>query len=349
MYHGNMERCIKNNILPKSFRLKPPIKSIKSIKGYNIMKDCSKELVMLAKNNAKQRMYSSLKKVEEIKLYLKNILSEEHYILIQKVTDNSTEKEFLKKKKQLLDKYNSLLRKNLNLKIRINLTKDERRALKELKKDGQLKVHEFDMGVGFAIMTNDTAKEKIEEQLGKATKAKIDSTSRLTNKIQKKLCKLRKENKFTNKTYFKLYPSDPIPPRLYGTIEAHKPEKNFPMRVIVSTIGTPPYGISKYLVDIIQPTLNKNHHKVKNSRSFVSQTQTWKIEPDEMQVSYDVTNLYPSIPIDKAIDVIIQQLSEDYVDLKTRTKLTLVDIQQLIELCVSEGCFLWDNVIMEFT
>ena len=89
----------------------------------------------------------------------------------------------------------------------------------------------------------------------------------------KKLCNLRKENKFTNKTY----PSDPIPPRLYGIIKAHKPEKNVPMRVIVSTIGTLPYGILKYLVDIIQPTLNKNQQKVKNPKSFVSQAQTWKI------------------------------------------------------------------------
>ena len=117
------------------------------------------------------------------------------------------------------------------------------------------------------------------------------------------------------------------------------------MRVIVSTICTPPYGISKYLVDIIQPTLSKNRHKVKNSKSFVWQAQTWKIEPDQMQVSYDVTNLYPSIPIDKAIDVILQELSEDYDDLKTRTKLKLVDIQQLTELCVSECYFLWDNVV----
>ena len=64
-----------------------------------------------------------------------------------------------------------------------------------------------------------------------------------------------------------------------------------------------------------------------------------------MQVSYDVTNLYTSITIDKAIDVILQQLSEKYEDLKTRTKLTLVDIPQLIELCVSECYFLWGNVI----
>ena len=87
-------------------------------------------------------------------------------------------------------------------------------------------MHEFDKGCGFAIVTNDTAKEKIEEQLGKATKAKIDPTSRLTNTIQKKLCNIRKENKLRNKTYFELYPSDLIPPRLYGTIKAHNTGKN---------------------------------------------------------------------------------------------------------------------------
>ena len=99
----------------------------------------------------------------------------------------------------------NILQKNLNLKIRSNLKKNEKRALKELQKKDKIRVHEFDKACGFAILTNDTAKEKIEEQLGKATKAKIDPTSRLTNKIQKKLCKLRKENKFTNKTFILNY------------------------------------------------------------------------------------------------------------------------------------------------
>ena len=75
------------------------------------MKDYSHKLAVIAKNNARQRISFSLKKVEEIKLYLKNILSEEHCILIQNITDNSRKKEFLKKKKQLIDKYNSLLDK----------------------------------------------------------------------------------------------------------------------------------------------------------------------------------------------------------------------------------------------
>ena len=40
------------------------------------------------------------------------------------------------------------------------------------------------------------------------------------------------------------------------------------MRVIVSTTDNAPYGISKYIVDIIQVTLNKNQHKVKNSKTI---------------------------------------------------------------------------------
>ena len=114
------------------------------------------------------------------------------------------------------------LKKNLKLNIQSNLTKDERRASKELQK---LRVYEFDKGCGLAVVTNDMAKEKIEEQLGKATKAKLDPTSRVKSKIQKKTLQTYKRSKFTNNTYFELFASDAIPPRLYGTIKAYTPEK----------------------------------------------------------------------------------------------------------------------------
>ena len=46
------------------------------------------------------------------------------------------------------------------------------------------------------------------------------------------------------------------------------------MRTIVSTIGTRPYGTSKYLVEAIQPTLNKNKYSVINSYTFVQKAET---------------------------------------------------------------------------
>ena len=77
------------------------------------------------------------------------------------------------------------------------------------------------------------------------------------------------------------------------------------MRTIVSTMRTAPYGTSKYLVDIVQPTLNKNKHRVINSSSFVNEAATWETTLEEIQASYEVTNLYPSIPIDKTITVLM--------------------------------------------
>ena len=105
------------------------------------------------------------------------------------------------------------------------------------------------------------------------------------------LCSLRKKGRFTDKEYEKLYPSDPIAPRMYGTVKAHKPEKNYPMRIVVSTIGTANYGISDYLVKIAQNTLNKNPNRVKNTQTFVEEAKTWDIGKDEVQVSYDLDNL----------------------------------------------------------
>ena len=117
------------------------------------------------------------------------------------------------------------------------------------------------------------------------------------------------------------------------------------MRTIVSTIGTPPYGISKHLIELIQPTLNKSEHRVINSSSFVNEAKTWVINQNEIQVSYDVVNLYPSVPLDKAIPTMLDQLKNDYNELKTRTKLTLVDIHKLLEVCLSECYFIWENKI----
>ena len=111
--------------------------------------------------------------------------------------------------------------------------------------------------------------KRIKEQIGKSIIIDYDPTTTLLNRFQKELAKLRKEGKFDNKTYYKVYPSDAIPTRLYGVVKAHKPEKNYPMRTIVSTIGTVPHGMSKYLAEIIQSTLIKKINRVINSDTFV--------------------------------------------------------------------------------
>ena len=164
-----------------------------------------------------------------------------------------------------------------------------------------MKVYPFDKGIGFALLNDIDSISKIEEKLGKSKIIDCDSINFLTGKFQRHLWKLKKEEEFDKKTYWLIYPSDCIPPRLYETLKAHKPEKNYPMKAEVWTIGSPPYGTSKYLVRIIQPTLNKNKHIVLNSSSFVEEAKQWNISACKIQTSFDVVNLYASVPIDEAV------------------------------------------------
>ena len=120
------------------------------------------------------------------------------------------------------------------------------------------------------------------------------------------------------------------------------------MRTIVSTIATVPYGTYKYLVEIIQPTLNKNINRVINLYTLVKEAKTWEIYQDKVQVSYYVVNLYPPVPVDKVINVLMDTLNSDNEHLQERTKLALMDIHQLTGLCLSKCYFLYENNICLF-
>ena len=135
-----------------------------------------------------------------------------------------------------------ILKNNRNMKIKDNLSQEKQKTLKEIRQiNNNTKVFPFCKGSGFVILSEEDAIKKIKEKLEKAKVIDEDPRQKYTCKIQKHLCKLRKEKKFTDKEYSEIYPSDPIPPNLYGTIKAHKPDKNYPMCTVVSTIETQPY------------------------------------------------------------------------------------------------------------
>ena len=228
--------------------------------------------------------------------------------------------------------------------VKDNLTRSQRTAIKEIKNDSDIKIYPFDKGSGLVRIRNEDAITKIREQIGDTEIIDEDPTEAFARDIRKTLSALNKGGRFTKKEYETIYPSDPIPPRMYGTVKAHKPEKNYPMRIVVSTVGTPPHGISGYLVNIIQNTLNKNDSRLINSTSFVTKAKTWKISPNEVQVSYDVVNLYPSVPIREATQVILEVLNQDS-DLNKYTKLKIPEIKTLLELCLSKCYFIWNQEI----
>ena len=267
--------------------------------------------------------------------------------IVAKTESAALKLEYSKKTEEAQDLRKNVLRAiKLNKTCRDNLTKDQRAAMTEIKKDENISIYSFDKGSGFVRIKTEDALAKIREQVGETKILDHDPTPTFARNIRNVLCEMNKKKKFTKAEYEKIYPSDPIPPRMYGSIKAHKPEKGYPMRTIVSTIGTATHGISEHLVKLIQPALNKSETRIKNSTEFVREAKTWVIAENEVQVSYDVVNLYPSVPLKKATLVILDIIRE-HPGVLTNTKLTIDDIKTLIELCLSKCYFLWNDEIHE--
>ena len=69
-------------------------------------------------------------------------------------------------------------------------------------------------------------------------------------------------------------------------------------------------------------------------RRFANEAKNWLVKTDKVQVSYDVVNLYLSVRINKALDVLKEQLNNDQDNLMKKNKLYLKYIYELAELCL---------------
>lgn len=92
-----------------------------------------------------------------------------------------------------------------------------------------------------------------------------------------------------------LYIPNPNIPRLYCLPKIHKPGKN--MRPIVNTINSPCYNLSKWLTQMLQNLNPYPSLAIKNRFEFINSIKNIKLQEDEIMISFDVTSLYPNIPI----------------------------------------------------
>ena len=169
-----------------------------------------------------------------------------------------------------------------------------------------------------------------------------DKTKELQKNINSAINKLVEENKLTKQEAKNLKTADPNPPSAWTSIKAHKPQKNYPGRNIVSHIGCPQEPIAKELIRILKP-LNANcRYNVKNSTEIAASLRNITLNSDDILVSYDATALYPSIPLQECIDLITEKIRNDST-LSDRTKLEPADIKNLLLLCLTTSQFTFDG------
>ena len=96
--------------------------------------------------------------------------------------------------------------------------------------------------------------------------------------------------------------SAPVLGHMYLLIKIHK--KNFPGRAVVSQIDDPTYKVCEILTGILNPLAQKGESFIENSYELKKHLSLLKIDERDIQASLDVIALYPSIPIEKALECV---------------------------------------------
>lgn len=135
----------------------------------------------------------------------------------------------------------------------------------------------------------------------------------------------------------KIIPTNPQPPRLYSLIKLHK--SGNPIRPVVSFISAPSYLVSQYLINIIKTyTGFVAKYSIKNSFELVSKIKDVYLPNNAKFISFDVSNLFPSIPPKDTLLIVKDLL------IKKNVNIIIQDhILQMLEVCLEQNYFLFND------
>ena len=213
---------------------------------------------------------------------------------------------------------------------RSNISRAEREAIKALAKDDSIVILPADKGRTTVILNKQDYHNKVKALLDDTNtyeKLTSDPTRAIKNKLIQTLKEWRKEERIPNYLYNQLYLTAENVPKFYGLPKIHK--KDVPLRPIVSSIGSVMYDTAKFLAKIMKPLVGLNSHHIVNSEDFVNKIAKLEVPPGQKLVSYDVSSLFTSIPINEAIPVVRAKLESDQ-SLPDRCPLDIAQLSVLL-------------------
>ena len=116
------------------------------------------------------------------------------------------------------------------------------------------------------------------------------------------------------------------------------------MQPIVDTTDTPHYGVGKFLTNLLNPP-TQNEYTVKDSYETVNMIH--KILPEFFDqgyryFSFDVTSLFTNVPLNKTINIILEQI---YKEKLVNTNLRKTTSKKLIKDSCTKTAFSFNGII----
>jgi hypothetical protein len=162
----------------------------------------------------------------------------------------------------------------------------------------------------------------------------------LVDENDKRIIEIKTKGSISQQTYKQLRSAGAKCAVAYGTTKVHK--KDYPIRPIISTIGTYNYATAGYLSMILEENFNalkannstdnvnsnitwnppKKSFKyaLKDTFDFINKVSDFKFEENDFIISIDVESLFTNVPIDETIKIIKDAFFKEKTEKVPRTK-----------------------------
>jgi hypothetical protein len=218
-----------------------------------------------------------------------------------------------------------------------NVTDQVENAIQQLAKDINIKILKADKGNVTVVMDTKEYERKLTEMVSTEEYKKLekDPTRAIEAKVKKSFKPIADDTR-QNLIVRRLALKHTKAPYLYGLPKVHK--EGYPLRAIVSGIGSPCHNLERYLLNNILPFAGKSNSHINNSMDFIELVKGVKMERDDKMVSFDVVNLFTSVPRTEAMKELRDRLGRDH-KLLDRTVLGVEKLMDLINLCLDTTYF----------
>lgn len=136
---------------------------------------------------------------------------------------------------------------------------------------------------------------------------------------------------------YNLLLTNPATPRLYGLPKIHKP--SCPIRPVVSFTNSPSYKLFSCLNSILRDNCELNNPcSLRNTFDLTEKLSDYIIPPESRLISFDVVNLFPSVPTNECISLVRNNLFKS--NMLTHH---VLDICSLLGLALEQNFFKFNN------
>jgi hypothetical protein len=238
------------------------------------------------------------------------------------------------------DRFMSTMRKK---RLR-NLTDEEFSALQSLKRNNNIVISRADKGNAIVVMNKEDYVRRAKVILsGKQFQPVTDKTMELSHKekdMNAYLRELYKDGKMEKKLFWRLRSTSASLSVMYGQPKVHK--AGYPIRPIISSIGSYNYNLSKYLAGLINQHRTKRPASyIKDSFTFVDIIRKFPSRTTQTMCSFDVESLYTNVPVKEAIEIALDELYKK--DSKVDSALNKNQMRKLMNFAVRDVPFRFFN------